>query len=62
MIPDRRSYSLSKDQPILREARRKKSRTPHDRESLEIEFWKNFSVEKLARWERALPKRAAQAA
>ena len=62
MIPDRRSYSLSKDQPILREARRKKSRTSHDREKLEIEFWKNFSVEKLARWERALPKQAAQAA
>lgn len=58
MIPDRRSYSLSKDQPILREARRRKPRSSQDREKLEIEFWKNFP-EKLARLERALPKMAA---
>jgi hypothetical protein len=62
MIRERRSYCLSKDQPILREARRRKSRTARDRMRLEVEFWKNFSVEKLARWEGTLRKPAVHAA
>lgn len=49
MIPDRRTYSLSQDQPILREARRHRKGTARDRDAMEAEFWKNFNLDKLAR-------------
>ena len=46
MIPDRRQYSLSKDQPILQEARRRKKGRTIDRDALEVEFWTKFPLEK----------------
>jgi hypothetical protein len=47
MFTDRRSYSLSKDQPILDQARRRRAhRHPVSRRG-ESEFWKSFNVEKL---------------
>ena len=63
MIPDRRQYSLSKDQPILQEARRRKKGKAVDREALEVEFWTKFPLEKFARgWQREVAKQTARAA
>lgn len=63
MIPDRRQYALSKDQPILEQARRRKKGTTKDRDALEVEFWTKFPLEKFARgWEREVGKRTRQAA
>lgn len=50
MITDRRTYQLSKDQPILREAGRRRRRETLDREWLEADFWRNFDLEKLGRY------------
>ena len=62
MIPDRRQYALSKDQPILEQARRRKKGTTVDREALEAEFWAKFPLEKFAcGWQREA-KRLTQAA
>lgn len=47
MFTDRRSYSLSKDQPILQQARRRRARRVSGRNRTGSEFWKNFNVEKL---------------
>ena len=60
MIPDRRSYSLSKDQPILRQARRRRSAHAGGRPRTESDFWKSFNVEKLASY--AAGARTLQAA
>ena len=63
MIPDRRQYSLSKDQPILQEARRRKKGRTIDRDALEVEFWTKFPLDKFARgWQREVAKLTAQAA
>jgi hypothetical protein len=63
MIPDRRTYALSTDQPILREARRHKKGATRDSEAIEVEFWKNFNLEKFARgWDVAVKKRTPRAA
>jgi hypothetical protein len=58
MIPDRRQYALSKDQPILEQARRRKKGTTKDREALEVEFWAKFPLEKFCKYETFRPKRA----
>ena len=45
---------LSKEQPILDQARRKR-RKRAGRENLEVEFWRHFDLEKLARnWRSAV--------
>ena len=63
MIPDRRQYALSKDQPILEQARRRKKGASKDRDALEVEFWTKFPLEKFARgWQPEVSKRTAQAA
>ena len=63
MIPSRRTYSLSKDQPILRQARQRRPSSAPDRERMEAEFWANFNVEKFARdWRRAVRQREGAAA
>jgi hypothetical protein len=50
----RRSYSLSKDQPILQQARRRRSHLSRVNRP-ESEFWKSFNLEKFARdWGRQL--------
>ena len=63
MIPDRRQYALSKDQPILEQARRRKKGTTVDREALEVEFWTKFPLEKFAAgWQAAVARLTPQAA
>lgn len=47
MIPDRRTYALSKDQPILRQARRRPSVPARDLTRVETEFWRSFDLDKL---------------
>lgn len=56
MIPDRRTYSLSKDQPILRAARRRKQSDKLDREQLEVDFWRNFNLEKFGSYTKPMRK------
>lgn len=57
MIPDRRTYSLSKDQPILREARRRRTRSAADRERMEVDFWRHLDLDKFAAdWRRGVGK------
>ena len=57
MIPDRRQYALSKDQPILEQARRRKKGMTVDREALEVEFWAKFPLEKFAfGWQREVAR------
>jgi hypothetical protein len=46
MFTNRRSYSLSKDQPILEQARRRAHRRAGSKRS-ESEFWRSFKLEKL---------------
>ena len=63
MIPDRRQYALSKDQPILEQARRRKKGTTMDREALEVEFWTKFPLDKFARgWQREADRLTSLAA
>jgi hypothetical protein len=63
MIPERRQYALSKDQPILEQARRRRKGTTLNREALEVEFWTKFPLEKFAKsWRREAPKPRPQAA
>jgi hypothetical protein len=47
MSADRRSYSLSKDQPILDQARRRRARRHPGRQRAESEFWKSLNLERL---------------
>lgn len=47
MIPDRRAYSLSPDQPILQRNRRRRRKAATHSPRSEIDFWKLFDVEKL---------------
>ena len=47
MFTDRRSYSLSKDQPILEQARRRRARRLPRAPRTEAEFWRAFNLEKL---------------
>jgi hypothetical protein len=61
MIPDRRTYSLSTDQPILREARRHR-KTTRDSAAIEVEFWKNFNLDKFGDWKGGIARRASRAA
>lgn len=49
MFTDRRSYSLSKDQPILEQARRRRAQRVPRSPRTEAEFWKAFNLEKLCR-------------
>lgn len=59
MLSNRRDYNLSNEQPILRLSRKRRKRAA-DSERMEITFWKNFELEKLARdWQRALHAPAA---
>lgn len=61
MLTDRRSFALAKDQPILRNSRRRSRAKGQDRDLLEIDFWKNFNLEKFAAdWQRGLGKRRAR--
>lgn len=57
MIPDRRTYALSKDQPILKRARAR-GRVPiaaQRPEQVEADFWRSFDLEKFARdWRRGV--------
>jgi hypothetical protein len=63
MTPERRQYALSKDQPILEQARRRKKGTKLDREALEVEFWAKFPLDKFARgWQPEVAKLRPQAA
>jgi hypothetical protein len=47
MFTDRRSYSLSTDQPILKQARRRRAHRHSASRRGESEFWKSFNMEKL---------------
>jgi hypothetical protein len=47
MFANRPSYSLSKDQPILQQARRRRAHRRPGRQRAESDFWKLLSVEKL---------------
>jgi hypothetical protein len=47
MYTDRRSYSLSKDQPILDQARRRRAHRRSSPRRGESDFWTSFNVEKL---------------
>lgn len=55
MYSDRRpSYSLAKDQPILQQARRRRSHLARANRP-ESTFWKSFNLDKFARdWSRQL--------
>lgn len=58
MIPVRRQYQLSPDQPILQRNRRRRRAAVRVRP--ETDFWKHFDVEKLARdWRLGLGKKSA---
>ena len=61
MSTGRRSYTLSKDQPILQQARRRREAHPRAPQRTESDFWKSFNLEKFARdWGRGLGKRSAR--
>lgn len=63
MIPDRRTYSLAKDQPILREARRRRTPSAVDRERMEVDFWRHLDLDKFAAdWRRGVGKDRSRAA
>ena len=54
----RRSYSLSKDQPILEQARRRRAAHSIRPPRPESEFWASFNLDKFARdWGRGVGTR-----
>lgn len=61
MNSERTRIRLSKEQPILDRARRRRAKRPAAVRS-ETDFWQHFDLDKFARdWQRGLGKRAARA-